>query len=176
MWFSGEWSFGRHRLLLSKQIKLRYSALMWDASFFYTSFEASVSNITSLLNTSSTLLPSGAVCLKCVLETKAGERQNGKCVPPWPRFLSLRDMHNLSVMFLGQELACSVLKGSSVIRWEALFAFVPLLERWETSVCISWFGSRCCRGTANTRITESAGLRYSFWVIGVYVPDTIGLL
>ncbi len=33
-------------------------------------------------------------------------------MPPWPRFLSLRDMHNLSVMFLGQELACSVLKSS----------------------------------------------------------------
>ncbi len=33
------------------------------------------------------------------------------------------------------------------------------------SVCVSQFGSRCCRGTAKTRIAEFAGLRCSFWVI-----------
>ncbi len=47
-WFSGEFSFGRHHVLLAKSIKLRYSASMWDVSFFNTSFEASVSNVTSL--------------------------------------------------------------------------------------------------------------------------------
>ncbi len=57
-WFSGEWSFGRasNHVLLAKQIKLRYSASMWNISFFYTSFEASVSNVTSLLTPKATVL------------------------------------------------------------------------------------------------------------------------
>ncbi len=36
-------------VLLAKRIKLRYSAPMRDVLFFYTSLEASVSNITSLV-------------------------------------------------------------------------------------------------------------------------------
>ncbi len=33
-------------------------------------------------------------------------------MPPFQRFLALEDTHNLSVMCLGQELACSVLEGT----------------------------------------------------------------
>ncbi len=36
-------------VLSAKRIKLRYSALMRDVSFLYTSLEASVSNVTSLV-------------------------------------------------------------------------------------------------------------------------------
>ncbi len=36
-------------MLLAKLINLQYSASMWDVFFFYTSFEASVSNVTSLI-------------------------------------------------------------------------------------------------------------------------------
>ncbi len=36
-------------VLLAKRIKLRFSASMRDISFFYTSLEASVSNIRSLV-------------------------------------------------------------------------------------------------------------------------------
>ncbi len=38
-------------------------------------------------------------------------------MPPCPRFLSLEDTHGLRVMYLGQELACSVLEGAQRAQW-----------------------------------------------------------
>ncbi len=40
------------------------------------------------------------------------------CVPSFQRFLVLEDTHNLSVMCLGQELACSVLEGAECAHCE----------------------------------------------------------
>ncbi len=55
-------------------------------------------------------------------------------MPPFQRFLALEDMHNLFVMCLGQELACSVLEGTERAHCECYpmrssICVVPLLER-----------------------------------------------
>ncbi len=33
-------------------------------------------------------------------------------VPPCPKFMPLKETHDLCIIYLGQELGCSVLKGT----------------------------------------------------------------
>ncbi len=75
-------------------------------------------------------------------------------------YLRTRTIYLSCVLVRSLRVQCSRALNAlivSVIQWEALFAFFPLLERWVTSVCVLRFESRCCRGNCCTSKTLHAG-------------------